>query len=208
MTILGTGGGSGEVAAIVRRQATTEDPSGTALTQPIDDSDVEEELPDDVVDAEVEVEDEEEDARRYRRFSSPSLKCGSLSGIMEKSKKGKRPLCDDDRGRIGPPLSGTWRLELAGASLPSKTELGKGLVFFISSSLRVGRSIASEADDALDLKKVLARLDSGVDGGVGGTTFSVGWFKDLPSRGDLNWSVVCGEIENLSGNIEKSAKWA
>lgn len=204
MTILGTGGGSGEVAAIVRRQATTEDPSGTALTQPSDD--VDEELSDDVVD----VEEEEEDSRRYRRFSSPlilpSLKCGSLSGIMEKSKKGKRPLWDDDRGRIGPPLSGTWRLELAGASLPSETELGKGLVFLNSSSLRVGRSIASEADDALDLKKVLARLDSGVDGGVGGTTFSVVWFKDLPSRDDFNWSVVCGEIENLSGNIEKSAK--
>ena len=38
MTILGTGGGSGEVAAIVRRQATTEDPSGTALTAPMDES--------------------------------------------------------------------------------------------------------------------------------------------------------------------------
>ena len=38
MTILGTGGGSGEVAAIVRRQATTEDPSGTALMAPMDES--------------------------------------------------------------------------------------------------------------------------------------------------------------------------
>ena len=38
VTILGTGGGSGEVAAIVRRQATTEDPSGTALTAPMDES--------------------------------------------------------------------------------------------------------------------------------------------------------------------------
>lgn len=208
MTILGTGGGSGEVAAIVRRQATTEDPSGTALTAPMDESsDDEVEVPDDVLDA----DDEEEDARRYRRFSSlplllPSLKCGSLSGIMEKSKKGKRPLCDDDRGRIGPPLSGTWRLELTGASFPSETELERGPVFLLSSSLRVGRSIASEADDALDLKKLLARFDSGVDGGVGGTAFSVGWFKDLLSPDDFSWSVVCGEMENLSGNIEKSAR--
>lgn len=61
MTILGTGGGSGEVAAIVRRQATTEDPSGTALTAPMDESsDDEVEVPDDVLDA----DDEEEDARR------------------------------------------------------------------------------------------------------------------------------------------------
>ena len=58
----------------------------------------------------------------------------------------------------------------------------------------------------LDLKKVLAMFDSGVDGGVGGTAFSVGWFKDLPSRDDFSWSVVCGEMENLSGNIEKSAR--
>lgn len=61
MTILGTGGGSGEVAAIVRRQATTEDPSGTALTAPMDESsDDEVEVPDDVLEA----DDEEEDARR------------------------------------------------------------------------------------------------------------------------------------------------
>jgi len=61
VTILGTGGGSGEVAAIVRRQATTEDPSGTALTAPMDESsDDEVEVPDDVLDA----DDEEEDARR------------------------------------------------------------------------------------------------------------------------------------------------
>jgi len=125
---------------------------------------------------------------------------------MEKSKKGKRPLCDDDRGRIGPPLSGTWRLELTVTSFPSETELERGPVFLLSSSLRVGRSIASEADDALDLKKVLARFDSGVDGGVGGTAFSVGWFKDLLSPDDFSWSVVCGEMENLSGNIEKSAR--
>ena len=114
-------------------------------------------LTDDVLDA----DDEEEDARRYRRFSSlpllPSLKCGSLSGIMEKSKKGKRPLCDDDRGRIGPPLSGTWRLELTGASFPSETELERGPVFLLSSSLRVGRSIASEADDAL--RNILDKVD-------------------------------------------------
>ena len=113
-------------------------------------------LTDDVLDA------DDEDARRYRRFSSlplllPSLKCGSLSGIMEKSKKGKRPLCDDDRGRIGPPLSGTWRLELTGASFPSETELERGPVFFPSSSLRVGRSIASEADDAL--RNILDKVD-------------------------------------------------
>jgi len=61
VTILGTGGGSGEVAAIVRRQATTEDPSGTALTAPMDESsDDEVEVPDDVLEA----DDEEEDARR------------------------------------------------------------------------------------------------------------------------------------------------
>ena len=58
----------------------------------------------------------------------------------------------------------------------------------------------------LDLKKLLARFDSGVDGGVGGTAFSVGWFKDLLSPDDFSWSLVCGETENLSGNIEKSAR--
>jgi len=149
-------GGGGPLAASVRAAATTDEPSGTTTLTTLgcwSCDDVEEAVDDALLTRPCDLSD-----------SAVLLKCGSLSGIIEKSKKGNRPLYDEERGRE----KGTWRALSASALVP---QVLVGVVLDMSLSL-VGsfvmrRSVASDADEALDLKNEFAMLDRGVVGVAG-----------------------------------------